>query len=84
MGESGPRVDSPNGPRSKGNTMGAEICCHPECREKVSKGHIACVAHWHSVDVKIRRQVQWRLNGWKDKTAAIEYLNYFFRKQMKG
>jgi len=39
----------------------------------------------------VRRKVQWRLRGWRNddgstgnRTAAIEYLNYFFRKQMKG
>jgi hypothetical protein len=71
--------------------MAEEICCHPECPCKVSKGHIACPAHWRSVSGAVRRKVQWRLRGWRNddgstgnRTAAIEYLNYFFRKQMKG
>jgi hypothetical protein len=62
----------------------ADICCHPECTEEVGKGKIACWTHWRSVDVKVRRQVQWRLNGWKDKAAARDYLLFFFRKQLKG
>jgi hypothetical protein len=64
--------------------MPEDTCCYPECTEKVGKGKIACWTHWKLVDVQVRRQVQWRLSGWKDKMAARDYLLYFFRKQMKG
>jgi hypothetical protein len=56
-------------------------CCYPDCTEKVGKGKIACWPHWRQVDTTVQRQVQWRLNGWKDKMAARDYLLYFFRKQ---
>jgi hypothetical protein len=71
--------------------MAEEICCHPNCREKVSKGHIACPFHWRSVGATIQRQVQWRLRGWTNddgstgnRTCAVEYLNHFFRKHQGG
>jgi hypothetical protein len=64
--------------------MAADICCHPECKAVVGKGKVACSQHWAQVDGTVQRQVQWRLNAWKDKQAARDYLIFFFRKQMKG
>lgn len=60
--------------------MRRPICCYPGCEREVFKGHLACGRHWHSVDATIRRQVQWRLNGWHDREAALSYLKHFFNK----
>jgi len=59
------------------------ICCHPECSIPVNLRQVACLDHWRQVDKHTRCEVQHRLRGWKSIEAAREYLNAFFKRQLK-
>ena len=59
-------------------------CCYPGCDIEVDKHHLACLPHWHQVPKFDRGQVQIRLHGWRNKTAAREYLVGVFCRLMRG
>jgi len=63
--------------------MKKHTCCHPGCGVEVEKHQLACLDHWHQVPKIERAQVQIRVHGWKNRSAAHEYLVGVFRRQMR-
>lgn len=62
-------------------TYKAQKCMQPGCLTNVSSGHLMCVSHWLRVPGGVRREVQRRMIGWKNRGAARQYLFDWLRQQ---
>jgi hypothetical protein len=58
-------------------------CTFPGCQALVESAHVACLTHWARVPKPIRKQVQERRIGWKDKAAAREFLKNWFLGELR-
>ena len=64
--------------------MSEAKCSAPECTTLVSRPHVLCIDHFHKLPKKTRQELQSRLAGWKNLTAAQEFLAAHYRANLIG
>ncbi len=60
----------------------SKICCHPDCKTEIGRGHVTCLDHWKQLSEEKRREIQKRLHGWQDgEMAARAYAAEIFKRK---
>lgn len=60
------------------------FCCFPDCKNQIGSSHVVCVRHWASLPGDVRKDVQYRLRGWKNRDEAIGRVLDYLKNAKKG
>lgn len=54
--------------------MAIRACSAPGCATRVTSAHVTCVSHWRELPKRVQKELQHRLNCWRDIDAAQDFI----------